>query len=232
MWGIGKLTQAKQKIYSSHPSATFFSRRIVKKTKNHQKQVFLKPFFDVSYVGFGFNTEKFHFLDIPLVIIGITQIRGMNVSEGNQRNLLLKYIEYIEYTKLKAPTFINCATDMHLKVLYRNGVNNTFNCRIPRTDFYIRHLLHIISDKPWTSNTLKDIFECMPALLYSLIYIESHRVIITKGVKLIFKYLKKKVFKNMDLTNVEDEEPKKYSNINEYAEDIYRILINNSEGQG
>lgn len=172
-WGIGEL-----KNYcaprSSHSSGIFLSKELIERTRSQQKELFIKPFGDIGYVGALLNTDYCHYIDLPLAIIGAATVREMNGAKPGQRQKWNREVQFLEHSPLKAASFINMGADAHLKVLYRNRRNDRNNARL-RPDFYLRHLKQVLSDSPWTSATVKDVLESLPHALVSLWHFFSLR---------------------------------------------------------
>jgi hypothetical protein len=166
-WGIGERHRFPLPRLA-HSSGTFISRDLIKRTVAVQKELFIKPFGDIGYVGCCANTKQVFFLDLPLVIIGETPIREMSGAKPGNRMKWAREIPFLEHTPLKAPSFINMGCDAHLKVMHRNGLSKKYDFRL-RPDFYLRHLNAVISDSPWTKNTVTDVRECVPHLIISLV---------------------------------------------------------------
>lgn len=164
-WGIGRKKKYKAPRMS-HSSGCFMSVELLKKTREKQRELFIKPFGDIGFVGLCFNTPKVYYLDLPLVIIGITQTREMNGAKPGNRSKWDKEKQWIEHSGIKGSSFINMGADGHLKVLLRNNLDKEYICKL-RPDFYRRHLKQVITDSPWTRTTLEDIIECIPKLFMS-----------------------------------------------------------------
>lgn len=164
-WGIGP-----RKHYpvprTSHSSGIFISKGLVKKTRLRQRELFIKPFGDIGYVGALLNTDKCYYLDLPLAIVGETQVREMNGAKPGQRQKWNREIQYLEHSPLKGVSFVNMGADAHLKVLFRNNFNEKYDSRL-RPNFYYRHLKQVLSDSPWSYTTLKDVAEAIPYALLS-----------------------------------------------------------------
>jgi len=166
-WGIGP-----QKIFDgprkAHPSASFISRALIERTRQHQKQLFIRPFGDVGYLGCCLYTPKVYYLDLPLTIVGDALDRdSQNMGAGRRKNLEQGAV-FLEYSPLRGITFANLAVESHLKVLYRNKLDKIYDCRL-RPKFYYRHLRQVISDNPWTWITIRDIAECICPFIISMI---------------------------------------------------------------
>ena len=167
-WGIGRKRRYRAPKMA-HSSGIFIEKSLIEKTRNCQGELFIKPFGDIGYVGALLHAEKCHYLDLPLAIVGETQVREMNGAMPGQRHKWVKEIQYLEYSPLNAASFQNMGTDAHLKVLLRNNWGNRYDYRL-RPHFYIRHLKQVMSDSPWTAQTLKDVAECIPHYAASLFY--------------------------------------------------------------
>ena len=165
LWGIG----AKHNYNGPRmawPSSIFLSRRLIDVTRKRQGELFIKPFGDVGYVGACFNTEKSYYLDLPLSVIGDTAVRDSVAAKPGMRRKWDKKVRWLEHTPIRGVSHINLAVDIHLKTLYRNGLNKKYDCRL-RPDFYYRHLANVVSDSPWTKVTVRDLAECLPYLIIS-----------------------------------------------------------------
>ncbi|MCX6642753.1 MAG: hypothetical protein NTV15_05135, partial [Candidatus Bathyarchaeota archaeon] len=102
----------------------------------------------------------------PLSIIGDHPRRAMVGAKPGMRSKWDEKVKYLEHTPIRGASFINMGVDGHLKVLYRNGLDGKYDCRL-RPDFYYRHLAHVVSDSPWTKVTVRDLAECLPHLIIS-----------------------------------------------------------------
>ena len=185
VWGIGPIKNYKGPR-TCHPSGFFISREMIKKTRQSQAELFLKPFGDVGYVGALLNTDKYHYLDLPLAIIGEAQIRETNGDKPGQRHKWNKDVEFLEHSPLKGVSFTNMATDVHLKALHRNNWHEKYDCRL-RPDFYFRHLKQVLSDSPWTYITLRDALEVIPYAFRSVL----NFITLSSVANLFYRILKK-----------------------------------------
>lgn len=159
-WGIGPKHSYKAPRMS-HSSGIFIAKQLIDKTRSHQRELFVKPFGDIGYVGAMLNARKYYFIDMPLAVIGETQVREMNGAKPGQRQKWTKEVKYLEHSPVKGASFVNMGTDAHLKVLTRNNWNERYDCRL-RPYFYMQHLKQVVSDSPWTLTTVRDIAECIP----------------------------------------------------------------------
>ncbi len=179
-WGIGA-----KKFYRAapmaHSSAIFISTALLRRTKQRQGVIFVKPFGDIGYVGCSSNTTKVYYLHAPLAIVGETPVREMVGSAKGQRRKWDKEIQYLEYSPLKSPSFINMGMDAHLKIMFANNLHDKLDTRL-RPYFFRQHLRQIMSDSPWDSRTIYDIFECFPHYAKSLWHFFSIRLFIKKLV--------------------------------------------------
>lgn len=163
-WGIGP-TRNFPLPKMGHSSGTFLAMELIEKTQVSQRQLFIKPFGDIGYVGCCANSERVHYIDLPLVVIGAANVREMRGVRD--RHIWLNEVQYLKHTPLRAPSHINLGVDAHLKVLHRNGLFEKYNCKLT-FDFYWRHMQAVLLDSPWTLSTLCDAMECMPYLLLSV----------------------------------------------------------------
>jgi hypothetical protein len=165
-WGIGEKIQDNLPRLS-HVSATFLGRDLVDRTAAKQGGLYIKPFGDVGYIGCLFNTDNSYYLDLPLAVIGSTQQREMQGSQSGQRMKWEREVPFLEHSPIKGCSFVNMGMDGHMKVLHRNGIQRGWDCSL-RPDFFIRHLEHVASDRPWTETTERDIQEALPLAVEAL----------------------------------------------------------------
>ena len=186
-WGIGEKKNYKGPK-NAHPSAHFLKKDLIDQTRKSQKELFIKPYIDVGYIGTLLHIKKTYYLNLPLTIIGQTNSSdSMGIEFGKRASINPRYLKELEYTPLKGISFINIAVDTHLKVIYRNKLETRIDCRL-RPQFYFRHLQAVISDSPWTKQTIKDIYEVLPYLLKSLIQIRSVNGVINTYLSAISFY--------------------------------------------
>lgn len=236
-WGIGqKYTFKAPKM--AHSSGIFISKQLIDKTRQHQGELFVKPFGDIGYVGALLNATTYYFVDAPLAIIGETQIREMNGAKPGQRQKWEKEVKYLEHSPVKGASFVNMGTDAHLKVLYRNKCNAVYDCRL-RPNFYLRHLKQVFSDSPWTWKTVRDVAESIPHYLISIFTFITLKSITHIFDKLFYKIcsLKTRTTKefNENVDQVKEDAQidkiKEFNDINEYAawvnDNYVKSLLNN-----
>lgn len=209
----------------AHSSGLFISKALVDKTRNIQRELFIKPFGDIGYVGALLNATKYCYLDLPLAIIGETQVREMNGSKPGQRQKWEKEIQYLEHSPIKGSSFQNMGTDAHLKVLIRNHWEDRYDCQL-RPSFYRRHLKQVLADSPKTLKTVRDSMECIPLYAISILRYFS----LSKLRESLFKHKNKtkassKIQNKYDNTNNNDttishhsNELLQFNNINRFAE--------------
>lgn len=176
-WGIGEKKRYKGPR-ASHSSGSFFTKNLIEKTRNTQKELYIKTFGDVGYIGTLLHVNKTYYLDLPLAIIGQTIISdSAGMQLGSRIKIDPRYQKNLEYTPLKGVSFINIGTDTHLRVIHRNKLENLIDCSL-RPQFYFKHLEAIITDFPWTKQTNRDFKETIPYLMNSLKNIKSIKGII------------------------------------------------------
>lgn len=165
-WGIGpKVNYLLPRM--AHPSASFFAMGLVKKTIEKQGQLLIKPLGDVGFVGCCFHQKNVYYLDLPLVVLGEGHSKDLDGSRPGQRMRWMHYLPFLEFTPLKACSFINMGVEGHLKMLHRNGIHKMWDCAL-RSDFFLWHLAHVASDDPWTDITRRDIEEAVPFAVEAL----------------------------------------------------------------
>lgn len=225
-WGIGP-----QKTFDgprkAHPSASFISRALIEKTRQHQKQLFIRPFGDVGYLGCCLYTPKVYYLDLPLTIIGDALDRdSQNMGAGRRKNLEQGAV-FLEYSPLRGISFANLAAESHLKVLYRNELDKIYDCRL-RPKFYYRHLRQVISDNPWTWITVRDIAECITPFIISMIKYLTIKELASKILWMLKAASRKKATtSNDDMDELESKGPANSTEENETkAEDLLFEDIN------
>lgn len=222
IWGIGP-KQVYPTFPRGHPSGTFISAQLIERTRLRQGKLLIEHFGDVGYVGAAFNTDKIYYLGLPLAIVGKGISRDSDASRAGQRHSLQNAAMVVEYTPLRAISFTNLAVDTHLRVLYRNGLQATYDCRL-RPDFYFNHLREIVSDSPWTGKTLRDIGECVPHIIISLFQFLTFRDILFGWVGLlkwpwrIVRRLARRSFHPKDMSSPQAPVLFKFKDINAFAE--------------
>lgn len=159
-WGIGQFVQYRLPRMA-HSSAAFFSHKLINRTVAKQKELFVKPFGDVGFVGCYFNQNTCFYLDLPLAAIGRTKKTKTRGFQAGNRMHWMREVPFIEHSPLKACSFVNMSAEGHLKVLYRNEINRIWECSLTPA-FYLRHLEQVASDDPWTEETQRDINEALP----------------------------------------------------------------------
>ncbi len=152
-WGIG----VKRKYLlppQSHSSLIFIKHSLIEKTRFKQKELFIKSFGDIGYVGALANTDEFLHLDLPLGIIGSGHVRETDgISNRFKHEHELVHIEHVPNKKVAC--FDNIGIDGHLKVLFRNGLQNEFPAYL-RPQAHSKQLSKVLSDRPITRRTLRD----------------------------------------------------------------------------
>lgn len=167
-WGIGPIIEG-ERPRLAHPSASFLSLDLLRRTQAAQGEICIRPLGDVGYVGCCFHTEAVGYLDLPLVVLGKTAVREMNGAQAGGRAYWKRRDgPWLEYTPLKGSSFVNIAVESHLKVLCRNGIDRQWDCSL-RPDFFFRHLAQVLEDDPETEETRADAAEAAQWLVESLI---------------------------------------------------------------
>lgn len=165
-WGIG----VKRKYPlppQSHSSLIFMKHSLIKKTRINQRELFIKSFGDIGYVGALANTESFLYLDLPLGIIGSGHIRETDgISDRFKHEQELVYIEHVPNKKVAC--FENIGLDGHLKVLFRNSLQIEFPAYL-RPQAHSKQLSKVLSDRPITLRTLRDVAVVSSSWLFSVI---------------------------------------------------------------
>lgn len=188
-WGIGPKNDFPMPRMA-HPSASFYKRELIERTIAKQQELYVKPFGDVGYLGCCFNTAKIHYLDLPLAVLGQSQVSELNGARPGQRQHWLREVSFLEHSPLKGCSFINMGVDGHLKVLHRNGVTDKHDCNL-RAEFFIRHLSQVATDEPWTDATLGDLREAMPLAVEKIL--QERGLAGTKASKAITDHLWKEL---------------------------------------
>jgi glycosyltransferase involved in cell wall biosynthesis len=225
-WGIGEKKDYKGPRMA-HSSGCFIKKSLIDKTREIQKDLFVKTFGDVGYVGTLLYTNNLFYLDLPLAIIGQTNNSdSAGIRLGNRMKIDQRYKKNLEYSPLKGLTFINVGTDTHLRVIHRNNIENKMDCRL-RPDFYFNHLQSIISDSPWTKQTIRDIIEVIPQLSVSLVQFRSKNGIchtVSSLVQIIMStfsdFKQKYTFRSMRNSNIQENlsTSESDSNKNQFAD--------------
>lgn len=227
-WGIGEKSTCELPRLS-HPSSTYISKDLIEKTRKTQRVLFVKPFGDVGYVGACFNTKTVYYLDLPLSVIGTTAIRDLNKSKKGYRMELQRDVQYLKYTGIKAPSFVNMATEAHLRCIYSNNIDQKVKINL-RPIFFINHIRQIASDRPWNEKTLLDLAECIYPLATSILNYFSLALF-----KDSLLYLSKFVFRKLRLAKVNKDtlstSSNKYKDILYFAKKVEKeICLKKSEG--
>lgn len=151
----------------AHPSTSFISMNLIRQTKKRQGALFIRPLGDVGFLGCLFNTDFGYYLDLPLAVIGRSKSNDSIGAFAGRRNHWKREVPHLEYTPLKGCSFPNMAVDTHLKVLKRNGFTDNEDLKIDPS-FFITHMVHILTDNPWSDTTTTDFFEALPYAVKSL----------------------------------------------------------------
>jgi hypothetical protein len=166
-WGIGP----KRRYIgppAAHSSCTFVSIPLIHRTRERQGVLFVKPFGDIGVVGCCANTASVHFLHAPIAIIGKSANQESHSARRRSRHRLAREQMHLVHTGLRGLSWVNVGCEAHLRV----AIANQLGRRMPlwlRSEFYRRHLRHVLSDNPWTIQTVKDVLETIPDVLMSLI---------------------------------------------------------------
>jgi len=162
-WGIGPEIDCVSPAMA-HPSCCFYRRDIVKKATDQQGQLFLPPFGDIGLLGCWLHSKKAVRLDLPLVILGShSQQDGSGLFQRHKFEVLRRFLEN---SPLKVLSFATLSIEGHLRVAVLNNLLMSVKLR-PK--FFLYHLYLIIKDRPWTKQTILDIFRSIPATVVSLL---------------------------------------------------------------
>ncbi len=185
-WGIGFEGLGLAPL-RSHSSGTFLSKELIEATKARQGALFIKPFGDVGYLGASVVAEKIYFLDVPLAIIGHSNVQESTANRSGRRHVFDRYREDTAHLPVHGSTFISMGAASHLNVLHKVGLGKTFDSTL-RPDFFLRYFLQIWSDKPKTDRTWRDVRECLlPALGSCILSLHPRRL---WNMSKIFQFLK------------------------------------------
>lgn len=150
----------------SHSSLIFLKRSLVEKTRAKQQELFVKSFGDVGYVGALANTDHMLFFDYPLGIIGAGHVRETDGIKNRFKHE--KEMIYLEHVPNKGvASFGNTVLDGHMKVLFRNGLEDVYPSYI-RPSRHYKMLREIISDRPFSLRSLRDALSVVKSYLYSI----------------------------------------------------------------
>lgn len=167
-WGIGPIIEGETPRLT-HPSASFLSLDLLRRTQAAQGEIYIRPLGDVGYAGCCFHTGSVGYLDLPLAVVGKTAVREMNGAQSGGRAYWKRRDgPWLEYTPLKGSSFASIAVESHLKILHRNGMHCRWDCSL-RPEFFLRHLEQVLADDPETEETRADVAEAVPLLVESLI---------------------------------------------------------------
>lgn len=166
-WGIGP-----KRRYAgppaAHPSSTFVSIPLIHRTLHRQGRLFVKPFGDIGLVGCCANAERVFFMHVPIAMIGRSNNQESHASRRGHRHRLAREREYLTHTGLHGLSWVNAGCEGHLHV----AIANELGSRMPlslRPEFYKRHIRQVLSDSPWTAQTLRDVIEALPGATVSLV---------------------------------------------------------------
>ncbi len=157
-WGIGQRSPG-EGLPASHSSAFFVSTELIQKTRRESGLYFVKPFADVGGIGAILRTDRVPFVDQPLALIGMAARRAMDGSLPGGRHYWRSFPIELRHVPFQAHTFINLGVESHLRVVRANvELLNDYSCDL-QPWYYERHLQEIVADRPWTHQTLQDIWE-------------------------------------------------------------------------
>ena len=176
-WGIG-LNQKYPAPPQSHSSLIFLKRSLVERTRISQRELFVKSFGDIGYVGALLNTEDFLHADIPLGVLGSGHVRETDgITNRFKHKNELVHLEHVPNRTVAC--FDNIGLDAHLKVLYRNQIESEYPPYIRPKAFW-KQLKIIMRDRPLNIVTLRDALMTSMSLLRSLI---NHVPMVFKRIK-------------------------------------------------
>jgi hypothetical protein len=166
MWNIGP---SRPEPRPAHFSASYFSTSLLRRAKARFGRVFVKPLGDVSLLALAGLTDACHYLDLPLSYIGEHDGQITRAGQPGQRQRLRKSVWLRGYAIRHSPlhhglSYDNLGVDCLLDVLSRLGLLSDRRARL-RPDFFRKHLRAVLSDRPWTRETWRDLAEVMPHVL-------------------------------------------------------------------
>lgn len=157
-WGIGQRRYGKG-LPASHPSAYFVSTQLIERTRHESGIYFARPFADVGGIGPILRVNRMPFLDQPLALIGMAATRAMDGSLPGRRHYWRAFPIKLAHAPFRAHTFINLAVESHLQVAKANfALLDGYSLEL-QPWFYARHFETIVADKPWTGQTIRDMWE-------------------------------------------------------------------------
>lgn len=157
-WGIGQRRYGKG-LPASHSSAFFVSAQLIERTRRESGVYFVKPFADVGGIGAILRTDRVPFLDQPLALIGMAATRAMDGSLPGRRDYWRSFPIALTHTPFQAHTFINLGVESHLQVAEVNaGLLDGYDLEL-QPWYYTRHFETIAADRPWTGQTIRDMWE-------------------------------------------------------------------------
>lgn len=165
-WGIG----LKKDYYAppvSHSSLIFLGKGLIDRTRALQKELFIKSYGDIGYVGVLANTKRALYADIPLGIIGAGHPRETDgILDRFKHEAELDYLEHVPNKTVAC--FENIGLDTHLKVLIRNGLKMDYPPYL-RPSAHRRQMKIIVKDHPFTARTWTDLFCVFKSWMWSVL---------------------------------------------------------------
>jgi glycosyltransferase involved in cell wall biosynthesis len=164
-WGIGSGGGSYERIPQGHPSGLFMARRLLGKVTANNGRITTRSFADVGFLNVTLQANSFHFLDLPLSLIGVDVDREINGPLKGRRRDYDSHNNSINYAPFRATSFNNIAVDAHLQVL--NANNDVFTMvDASLTDrFYINHYFEILQDRVRDWRKLKDLLEFLRVVM-------------------------------------------------------------------
>ena len=227
-WGIGPVVNYPIPP-QSHASTGFYSVKLMHETKKKQGTIYVRSCGDVGFLGLTLNTDYTYYLNSPLAIIGCSANQIMNHYTPNNRFKWKDELQYLEYTPVRGCSFQNIGTDSHLKVLHAHGINKIWDCSL-RPHFFINHIMHILTDDPWTQQAYQDIDEAMPFLEESIVKYHNCSRLEAKPVAntLINNYMEKLMKERKEHNKLEQSGQFKlydiYKNILDHSDSVMKYM--------
>lgn len=150
----------------SHSSLIFLKRSLIDRTRINQRELFIKSFGDIGYVGALANSGDMLFFDYPLGVIGAGHVRETDGIRDRFKHA--NEMIYFEHVPSKGvSSFGNTVVDGHLKVLYRNRLDDEFPPYI-RPSRHYKMLREIMMDRPFRLRSCYDALAVMKSYVSSI----------------------------------------------------------------
>ncbi len=147
----------------SHPSAAFFTKKLVQRTIESQKNFARTLLFDVGFLGACFNQQFIYYLDSNLVYIGVEPNTSSISSVNSPRLCWDRLRPLLKHVPLKSASHFNVAVESHLEIALVYEERFNLNCKI-QGRYYVNQFREIANDSLWNEQTKIDFIEVLPFL--------------------------------------------------------------------